>query len=260
MVETTSTNDDAKSGAKAGRSARGDVGERVAERRAGEARSAQSGSLHAAKTSSSRCSSASPRPPARLPPLALVAGLAVRDAIARAAPERDVRIKWPNDVVVGDRGARRSRASSSKLILQGRARRGALVVGIGLNVHTRDFPPRPPRRTRHVDRPRVEPPRQTAPRSSPTSSPAFTATSSSAPRAVWATCTRASLGADRPRGRACRERWRRWKRRGDRRRDRPRRAARRQEGRRRPRKVVGGRGPARPAWRGLTAEVSSTCR
>ncbi len=39
--------------------------------------------------------------PARLPPLALVAGLAARDAVARAAPACDPKLKWPNDVVVG---------------------------------------------------------------------------------------------------------------------------------------------------------------
>ena len=77
-------------------------------------------------------------PPSRLPPLALVAGLAARDAIARAAPVRRLRIKWPNDVVVGPRG-RRSPASSSRPSLQGRSVE-ALVVGIGVNVHTRSFP------------------------------------------------------------------------------------------------------------------------
>src|SRR5271167_489093 len=40
-------------------------------------------------------------PASRLPPLALIVGLAVRDAVARAAPDADVRIKWPNDVLVG---------------------------------------------------------------------------------------------------------------------------------------------------------------
>jgi BirA family biotin operon repressor/biotin-[acetyl-CoA-carboxylase] ligase len=74
--------------------------------------------------------------PARLPPLALVAGLAARDAIARAAPECDVRLKWPNDVVVG---AKKVAGVLVEAILQGN-RVEAVVVGIGINVHTRDFP------------------------------------------------------------------------------------------------------------------------
>jgi len=39
-------------------------------------------------------------PPSRLPPIALVAGLAVRDAVALAAAEATPRIKWPNDVLI----------------------------------------------------------------------------------------------------------------------------------------------------------------
>jgi BirA family biotin operon repressor/biotin-[acetyl-CoA-carboxylase] ligase len=76
--------------------------------------------------------------PARLPPLALVAGLAARDAIARAAPEADVRIKWPNDVVVGP-----SRRKVAGVLVEAAISGGkvdAIVVGIGINVHTRDFP------------------------------------------------------------------------------------------------------------------------
>src|ERR1700744_3582851 len=43
-----------------------------------------------------------PCAPARIPPIALVAGLAVRDAVA-AASGAPVAIKWPNDVLVGSR-------------------------------------------------------------------------------------------------------------------------------------------------------------
>src|SRR5262249_38043595 len=42
-------------------------------------------------------------PPPRLPPIALVAGLAARDAVARAAPGARVGIKWPNDVLAEGR-------------------------------------------------------------------------------------------------------------------------------------------------------------
>ena len=79
-------------------------------------------------------------PPARLPPLALVAGLAVRDAAAKAllgvagAPEPQ--LKWPNDVVVG---AKKLAGVLVESVVSG-ARVEALIVGIGINVHTREFP------------------------------------------------------------------------------------------------------------------------
>jgi BirA family biotin operon repressor/biotin-[acetyl-CoA-carboxylase] ligase len=70
--------------------------------------------------------------------LALVAGLAARDAVARAAPRADVRIKWPNDVVVGP--ARRKVAGVLvEAIIKGKGVE-AVVVGVGINVHTRAFP------------------------------------------------------------------------------------------------------------------------
>lgn len=75
--------------------------------------------------------------PAKLPRVALVAGLAVRDAVARAAPEADVRIKWPNDVLVG---GRKVAGVLVEAVTSG-SRVEAVVVGIGINVHTRIFPP-----------------------------------------------------------------------------------------------------------------------
>lgn len=75
-------------------------------------------------------------PPARLPPLALVCGLAVRDAVARAMPGATPKVKWPNDVLV------EGKKLSGVLVeatLSG-ARVDAVVVGIGINVHTRAFP------------------------------------------------------------------------------------------------------------------------
>jgi BirA family biotin operon repressor/biotin-[acetyl-CoA-carboxylase] ligase len=76
--------------------------------------------------------------PARLPPLALVAGLAARDAIARAAPEADVRLKWPNDVVVGEARLKIAGVLVEATLLGGHVE--AIIVGIGINVHTRAFP------------------------------------------------------------------------------------------------------------------------
>jgi BirA family biotin operon repressor/biotin-[acetyl-CoA-carboxylase] ligase len=74
--------------------------------------------------------------PSRLPLVAIVAGLAVRDAVARAAPRADVRIKWPNDVLVG---SKKIAGILVEAITAGR-RIEAVVVGAGVNVHTRVFP------------------------------------------------------------------------------------------------------------------------
>jgi BirA family biotin operon repressor/biotin-[acetyl-CoA-carboxylase] ligase len=75
-------------------------------------------------------------PPSRLPPIALVAGLAVRDAVAKAAPRADVRIKWPNDVLVG--GKKIAGVLVEAVTVGSKVE--AVIVGIGLNVHTRSFP------------------------------------------------------------------------------------------------------------------------
>ena len=75
-------------------------------------------------------------PPSRLPQVALVAGLAVHDAVTRAAPGADVKIKWPNDVVVA---GKKVAGVLVEAITTG-ARVDAVVVGIGINVHTRSFP------------------------------------------------------------------------------------------------------------------------
>ncbi len=76
-------------------------------------------------------------PPSRLPPLAIAAGLAVRDAIASAAPDVAPGVKWPNDVLVD---GRKIAGILVEAITAG-TRVEAVVVGVGLNVHTRDFPP-----------------------------------------------------------------------------------------------------------------------
>ncbi len=74
--------------------------------------------------------------PARLPPVALAAGLTVRDAVSRAAPTADVRLKWPNDVLVGER---KVAGILVEAITVG-SRVEAVIVGVGINVHTRHFP------------------------------------------------------------------------------------------------------------------------
>lgn len=72
--------------------------------------------------------------------LALVAGLAVRGAIAAASDRLgrvpDVRVKWPNDVWVGERKVAgvlcESHVQGPNLV--------ATIVGVGVNVNGREFP------------------------------------------------------------------------------------------------------------------------
>ncbi len=78
--------------------------------------------------------------PSRLPLISLVAGLAVLDAAGKVAPSADVQIKWPNDVVVAS-GARFLKLAG--ILVETSMIGGALdavIVGIGVNVHTRVFP------------------------------------------------------------------------------------------------------------------------
>lgn len=70
--------------------------------------------------------------PRKLPPLAIVAGLAARDAIGGAA-----KIKWPNDVLID---GRKVAGILVEAVLTG-SRVEAVVVGVGINVHQRVFPP-----------------------------------------------------------------------------------------------------------------------
>jgi BirA family biotin operon repressor/biotin-[acetyl-CoA-carboxylase] ligase len=69
--------------------------------------------------------------PRRLPPLAIVAGLATRDAVGG-----DAKIKWPNDVLVG---GKKVAGILVEAVLSG-TRVDAVVVGVGINVHQRIFP------------------------------------------------------------------------------------------------------------------------
>lgn len=63
-------------------------------------------------------------PPAACPPLTLAAGLGVADCVG-ALVAQDVRIKWPNDVLVGDQ----------KIAgILSETRGDCIVVGIGLNI------------------------------------------------------------------------------------------------------------------------------
>lgn len=66
--------------------------------------------------------------------LALVAAVAVHDALKKAAPGIAAQIKWPNDVLVGP-------AKISGILLE-RAPDEAVVIGIGINLafHPTDLP------------------------------------------------------------------------------------------------------------------------
>lgn len=132
---TSSTNDDAKRGAKEG-AAHGTTW--VAETQtAGRGRQGRTWTSPAGEGVLFSVLARVDCPPARLPRIALVAGLAVRDAVARAVPGVDVKIKWPNDVLV------ESRKIAGVLVeaVTAGARVEAVVVGVGINVHTRVFPP-----------------------------------------------------------------------------------------------------------------------
>jgi BirA family transcriptional regulator, biotin operon repressor / biotin---[acetyl-CoA-carboxylase] ligase len=85
-------------------------------------------------------------PAIHLPLVSLVAGLAVADAAERAGIENRVRIKWPNDVVVLAKEGPKAPWSKLAGVLVETSSTGAgagvhaIIVGVGINVHTRDFP------------------------------------------------------------------------------------------------------------------------
>lgn len=135
--ETESTNDDAKRGARAG-AAHGAVwlaeSQSAGRGRQGRAWISPRGeNLLFSLLLRLRC------PPARVPPVSLACGLAVRDAVARAlgaAAAPDVLVKWPNDVLIRNKKVAgilvESALAGSKVEY--------VVVGIGINVHTRALP------------------------------------------------------------------------------------------------------------------------
>lgn len=75
--------------------------------------------------------------PRKIPPLALASGLAVVDAVAPLVGRDRLRIKWPNDVLLDEKklGGVLIEASIAGDSVD------AVIVGIGLNVHTKSFPP-----------------------------------------------------------------------------------------------------------------------
>ncbi|MGB7264063.1 MAG: biotin--[acetyl-CoA-carboxylase] ligase [Terracidiphilus sp.] len=75
-------------------------------------------------------------PASRLAPLPLAAGLAAAHAI-QAVTGRDIDLRWPNDLLIGPR-------KTGGMLVESRTESKGLphaVVGIGINVHQREFPP-----------------------------------------------------------------------------------------------------------------------
>lgn len=141
--ETQSTNDDAKRGAREG-APHGAVwlAEMQTKGRGRQGRawlSARGENLLFSVLLRLRCQ------PARVPPVSLACGLAVRDAVARAlgaAANDDVFVKWPNDVLVRSASDGALRKVAGVLVESALAGTKVeyVVVGIGINVHARALP------------------------------------------------------------------------------------------------------------------------
>jgi BirA family biotin operon repressor/biotin-[acetyl-CoA-carboxylase] ligase len=137
LQETTSTNDDAKRGAKEGAA---HLTVWVAESQTGGR--GRQGRTWTSPRGENLLFSVLLRiacPPPRVPLVALVAGLAVRDAVAKLLADREVKVKWPNDVVVGNENKKIAGILVESSIAGSKV--DHVVVGIGVNVHTRNFPP-----------------------------------------------------------------------------------------------------------------------
>lgn len=151
LAETGSTNDDAKAGAREG-APHGAVW--VAETQSrGRGRQGRSWVSPPGENLLFSVLLRVSCPPARVPPISLACGLAVRDAVAKAIGEDDrVLVKWPNDVVVrqrpvdtkaGPKGTSTGFRKIAGILVESALAGGKIehvVVGIGVNVHTRRFP------------------------------------------------------------------------------------------------------------------------
>jgi len=96
--------------------------------RAGRAWVSEPGNLFASLVVATSC------PAARLGQLALVAGVAAVDAIRGAGalgPGARLRLKWPNDILIGEAKAGGILVESS---VQGHGARAVAVVGVGVNL------------------------------------------------------------------------------------------------------------------------------
>ncbi len=143
LDETTSTNDEAKHAAKGG-APHGSTW--VAEAQtAGRGRQGRAWVSPRGENLLVSVLWRQPCPVARLPLLSIATGVALCEVARKAAPGADVRLKWPNDVVEVVRGADGG-VTLKKLagILVETAMTAkkvdAVILGFGVNVHTREFP------------------------------------------------------------------------------------------------------------------------
>jgi BirA family biotin operon repressor/biotin-[acetyl-CoA-carboxylase] ligase len=80
-----------------------------------------------------------PRPAAEVPPLTLLVGGAIADAIARWGVTP--RLKWPNDVELVDAGGQRRKLAGILTEMSSAGERVEhVVVGVGINVNGLEFP------------------------------------------------------------------------------------------------------------------------
>ena len=78
-----------------------------------------------------------PVPIARAPQLSLVSGVAVVDALHTCC-DVDARIRWPNDVLIE---GKKVCGVLPEAVSQADGRVSYVLLGIGMNVHQREFPP-----------------------------------------------------------------------------------------------------------------------
>lgn len=134
LRETTSTNDEAKDGAKRG-APHGSIW--IAESQtAGRGRQGRTWTSPRGENLLFSVLLRVTARPERVPLAALVAGLAVHDAIAETVARDRVKVKWPNDVWIDGRKV-------SGILVESTLQRtgpSVVVIGIGVNVHTRSFP------------------------------------------------------------------------------------------------------------------------
>lgn len=134
LQETTSTSDEAKTAARAGAPHGATwIAERQTNGRGRQGRAWQSAAGENILLSTLLRTTV---PPDRVPPISLVVGLSVRDAVEHATAAEGVRLKWPNDVLIGEKKV----AGILIETLVSGARVEAVIVGIGINVLARTFP------------------------------------------------------------------------------------------------------------------------
>ncbi len=76
-------------------------------------------------------------PPEQLAPVTLFAGLCAATAL-RKATGLDIQLKWPNDLVILPAGRKIGGILTEMLVEENQI--AAVIIGLGINVHTLDFP------------------------------------------------------------------------------------------------------------------------